>query len=172
MTALSDEVKCYWLGRKEYELCIAHKEEHEDEAHADDEHGASANREPRFVVSSPRFSSRVLFCFRKKRSPGCQVSDRSQLKIACLLGKGGFGRVLLAEHRPSKKLMALKAMSKKAVTRAAKGCENPNFKGSYFGRFPLVSADFWTSDHLSERSRSMYIVPRTRARGTAKLKRR
>ena len=37
--------------------------------------------------------------------------------------------------------------------RAGKGCENPNFKGSYLGRFPLVSADFWTRDHLSERSR-------------------
>ena len=39
--------------------------------------------------------------------------------------------------------------------RAAKGCENPNFKGSYLGRFPLVSADLWTSDRLSERSRSV-----------------
>ena len=37
---------------------------------------------------------------------------------------------------------------------AGKGCENSNFKGSYFGRFPLVSADFWTRDHLSERSRT------------------
>ena len=55
---------------------------------------------------------------------------------------------------------------------AAKGCENPNFKGSYLGRFPLVLADFGTSDHLSARSRSMNVVPRTRARGTAKLKRR
>jgi len=41
---------------------------------------------------------------------------------------------------------------------AAKGCEIPNFKGSYFGRFPLVSADFWTSDHLLERSRSTNVV--------------
>ena len=40
-----------------------------------------------------------------------------------------------------------------ASRRAGKGCENPNFKGSYLGRFPLVSADFWTRDHLSERSR-------------------
>ena len=40
-----------------------------------------------------------------------------------------------------------------ALVRAGKGCENPNFKGSYLGRFPLVSADFWTRDHLSERSR-------------------
>ena len=38
-------------------------------------------------------------------------------------------------------------------TWAGKGCEIPNFKGSYLGRFPLVLADFWTSDHLSERSR-------------------
>ena len=37
--------------------------------------------------------------------------------------------------------------------RAGKGCEIPNFKGSYLGRFPLVLADFWTSDHLLERSR-------------------
>ena len=41
-----------------------------------------------------------------------------------------------------------------AMDRAGKGCENPNFKGSYLGRFPLVLADFWTSDHLSERSRT------------------
>ena len=40
-----------------------------------------------------------------------------------------------------------------AFVRAGKGCEIPNFKGSYLGRFPLVMADFWTSDHLSERSR-------------------
>ena len=38
--------------------------------------------------------------------------------------------------------------------RAGKGCEIPNFKGSYLGRFPLVLADFSTSDHLSERSRT------------------
>ena len=39
------------------------------------------------------------------------------------------------------------------VDRAGKGCEIPNFKGSYLGRFPLVLADFSTSYHLSERSR-------------------
>ena len=38
--------------------------------------------------------------------------------------------------------------------RAGKGCEIPNFKGSYLGRFPLVLADFWTSDHLLERYRT------------------
>ena len=45
-----------------------------------------------------------------------------------------------------------------ATHRAAKESEIPNFKGSYLGRFPLVLADFWTSDDLSERSRSVVLV--------------
>ena len=60
----------------------------------------------------------------------------------------------------------------RAALRAAKESEIPNFKGSYLGRLPLVSADFWTSDHLSERSRSVHAFSRTRARGTPTLKRR
>ena len=56
--------------------------------------------------------------------------------------------------------------------RAGKESELPNFKGSYLGRFPLVSADFWTSDHLSERSRSVDVFFGTRSRGTLTLKRR
>ena len=56
--------------------------------------------------------------------------------------------------------------------RAAQESEIPNFKGSDLGRFPLVLADFWTSDHLSERSRSVNAFPGTRARGTLTLKRR
>ena len=59
-----------------------------------------------------------------------------------------------------------------AKTRAAKESEIPNFKGSFLGRFPLVSADFWTIDHLSERSRSVDAFSGTRARGTLTLKRR
>jgi len=55
---------------------------------------------------------------------------------------------------------------------AAQESEIPNFKGSYLGRFPLVLADFWTSDHLLERSRSVDAFPGTRARGTPTLKRR
>jgi hypothetical protein len=55
---------------------------------------------------------------------------------------------------------------------AAQESDIPNFKGSYLGRFPLVSADFWTSDHLSERSRSVDVFSGTRARGTLTLKRR
>jgi hypothetical protein len=59
-----------------------------------------------------------------------------------------------------------------ALDRAAKESEIPNFKGSHLGRFPLVSADSWTSDHLSERSRSVDAFSGTRARGTLTLKRR
>ena len=58
------------------------------------------------------------------------------------------------------------------IPRAGKESEIPNFKGSYLGRFPLVSADFWTSDHLSERPRSVDAFSGTRARGTLTLKRR
>jgi hypothetical protein len=51
------------------------------------------------------------------------------------------------------------------LDRAAKESEIPNFKGSYLGRFSLVSADSWTSDHLSERSRSVdaFFLERARA---------
>ena len=45
------------------------------------------------------------------------------------------------------------------LSRAGQESEIPNFKGSFLGRFPLVSADFWTSDHLSERSRSVNDLP-------------
>ena len=58
------------------------------------------------------------------------------------------------------------------LDRAGKECEIPNFKGSYLGRFQLVLADFWTSDHLLERSRSVNTFSGTRARGTLTLKRR
>ena len=58
------------------------------------------------------------------------------------------------------------------VAVAAQESEIPNFKGSDLGHFPLVSADFWTSDHLSERSRSVDAFSGTRARGTLTLKRR
>ena len=58
------------------------------------------------------------------------------------------------------------------LIRAGQESEIPNFKGSYLGRFPLVLANSWTSDHLSERSRSVDVLFGTRARGTLALKRR
>ena len=59
-----------------------------------------------------------------------------------------------------------------AAARAGQESEIPNFKASYLGRFPLVLADFWTSDHLLERSRSVDVFFGTRLRGTLTLKRR
>jgi hypothetical protein len=60
----------------------------------------------------------------------------------------------------------------KVFAGAAQESDIPNFKGSSLGRFPLVSANSWTSDHLSERSRRANAFPGTRARGTLTLKRR
>ena len=56
---------------------------------------------------------------------------------------------------------------------AARESDVPNFKGSDLGHVPLVSADSWTSDHLSERPRSVDVFfTVTRARGTLTSKRR
>jgi RNA recognition motif-containing protein len=66
----------------------------------------------------------------------------------------------------------LKGATLKVEIGAAKESEIPNFKGSDLGHFQLVSAGFWTSDHLSERSRSVDAFSGTRARGTLTLKRR
>ena len=52
-----------------------------------------------------------------------------------------------------------------------KGATFLNLKGSYLGRFPLVSADFWTGDHISKRSRSVDAFSGTIASGTLMLKR-
>ena len=49
---------------------------------------------------------------------------------------------------------------------AGKGRDVPSFHGSSLGRLLPVSADFWTSDHPSERSRSVDAFSGTRARGT------
>ena len=85
--------------------------------------------------------------------------------------KYGAGRtVLLVALENGHAKIAYELMT--AGARAGQESEIPNFKGSYLGRFPLVLADFWTSDHLSERSRSVDVFSGTRARGTLTLKRR
>ena len=82
-------------------------------------------------------------------------------------------RLLEATRNRLSSLPELPALRVLAVAgRAGQESEIPNFKGSYLGRFPLVLADFWTSDHLSERSRSVDVVFVTRARETLTLKRR
>ena len=108
-----------------------------------------------------------------------ELAGRSRLHIVCYhlpvrvwkddegQWRAGWGDSLIARS-PGEGQSVADAVE----TRAGKESEIPNFKGSYLGRFPLVSADFWTSDHLSERSRSVDVVFVTRARGTLTLKRR
>ena len=63
-------------------------------------------------------------------------------------------------------------LSMMARAGALRGGKIPDFRGASLGRFPLVSADFWTSDRLSDRSRRVDAFSGTRARGTLTLKRR
>ena len=56
------------------------------------------------------------------------------------------------------------------VTRAAQGCEILNFQGSYLGQSPLVSAHFWTSDHLSSSIRRVNAFSDRIDRQTLELK--
>ena len=95
---------------------------------------------------------------------------------ASVFAPSDWDRISRAVEKGEKKLEemdGLMAATRKFVDlRAAQESEIPNFKGSDLGRFPLVSADFWTSDHLSERSRSVDVFSITRARGTLMLKRR
>ena len=86
-----------------------------------------------------------------------------------LVGTGDKYALKNLEQKLTGQLNDLVAMVR---TRAAKESDIPNFKGSFLGRFPLVLADFWTSDHISERSRRVGAFSGTRARGTLILKRR
>ena len=98
---------------------------------------------------------RVGFCQGNFNADNCLVGGRT-------MDYGPFG--FMDKYDPS--------FAKWVLARAGKESEIPNFQGSYLGRFPLVSADFWASDHLSERSRSVDAFSGMRARGTLTLKRR
>ena len=102
-----------------------------------------------------------------------QLPDRNAVHEAMhedwfAMGKHRVLEALVADKQEQQKVKAVFT----AHYRAAQESEIPNFKGSDLGRFPLVSADFWTDDHLSERSRSVEVFLVTRARGTLTLKRR
>jgi hypothetical protein len=112
------------------------------------------------------------------------LADRphdARLKVVLTGGRGALQEALRSGDNAGVELLVAAgyrrhdastlALGRPDPARAGKESEIPNFKGSDLGRFPLVSADFWTSDHLSERSRSMDAFPGTRARGTLMLKR-
>ena len=92
--------------------------------------------------------------------------------LRCLLRLGANPDAARAGGQmPAHRCAAFDLTPMLALLGAGKEREIPNFKGSDLGRFPLVSADSWTSDRLSERSRSMDAFSGTRARGTLTLKR-
>ena len=95
-----------------------------------------------------------------------QEALKLPLALAWLSGRGtplAAQRRTLAETygRPREMAVllvpALCFAAQNVLFRAGKGCGIPNFKGSYLGRFPLASADSWTSDHRSERFRSVRV---------------
>ena len=84
----------------------------------------------------------------------------------------GLGRGVAGPWTAARALKPTTLGGRAVTAGAGQESEIPNFKGSYLGRFPLVSADFWTSDRLSERPRSVDPFFGTRAPGTLTLKRR
>ena len=105
------------------------------------------------------------------RAPGREDAVRRKLALAIMAGATRLASAQRDARSPDAARCCVALAAAAATVRAGKESEIPNFKGSYLGRFPLVSADFWTSDHLSERSRSMDACPGTRVRGTLMLKR-
>jgi len=94
----------------------------------------------RAIASARTEASRVAARLRETRALHVLVASDSPPSVVAKVLEDHAGITLVVRNR------------------AAKGCEIPNFKGSYLGRFPLVLADFWTSEHLSARSRSTNVV--------------
>ena len=101
------------------------------------------------------------------------ASSAGQFKCSAKRGTQYFGddvsMLLCGSRKPQ--LVHYSVKTTEVTHRAGQESAIPNFKGSFLGRFPLVLADLWTSDHLSERSRSVDAFSGTRARGTLTLKR-
>ena len=122
-----------------------------------------ANQQPVFMTNAKTMSS--VWTFQKiAGNTGIvrQLSCGEAVPCATVGSPDALAAGVVIQHRATKQ----------ALARAGQESEIPNFKASYLGRFPLVLADFWTGDHLSERSRSVDVFSVTRARGTLTLKRR
>ena len=138
-----------------------------------------------YITEKTNFQGRVFMTHPTKAVMRMLLSDYIRLLPQDDRGEGGLydeedlarccDRVELVDFHQVVEHEGIRFWSYNAghvLGRAAKESEIPNFKGSYLGRFPLVSADFWTSDHLLEQSRSVDAFSGTRARGTLTLKRR
>ena len=92
---------------------------------------------------------------------GCDVDHAN--------GEGWTPALFAAQENQTEALGVLLRAGCDVDNRAGKECEIPNFKGSYLCRFPLVLADYWTSDHLLERPRSVDAFGGTRTREYSRL---
>ena len=77
------------------------------------------------------------------------------LQGTAMCGSDVASMTTIAKAFPANRGRATGLVKAMVGLRAGQESEIPNFKGSYLGRFPLVLANSWTSDHLSERSRSV-----------------
>ena len=81
-----------------------------------------------------------------ERVEGTAAWERRICEIMLLCNEAAWRRVSRERSRPGPE----------------KGANIPTSKARDLGRVPLVSTDFWTSDHLSERSRSVRVLSGTR----------
>ena len=87
--------------------------------------------------TTPQALNMALFSGCKLQlKPSAWVDDDTVSEVVLVLKWGGALTELGVEHR------------------AAKGCDLGQLQRLLSRSFPLVSADFWTSDHLSERPRT------------------
>ena len=106
----------------------------------------------------------------------CRFVPVRESKIARVVGEDAVAHACFVVHCAGDRTTSLDLLEfAKRATRLSgqeRAAKLPTSKRSDLGRFPLVSADVSTSDHLSERSRSVTVVSGTRARGTPTLERR
>ena len=131
-----------------------------------------AEHSARYATASARCENLVLAAERMDQQHLAVLEERDNHRRKLVMNARRLKQSCDAELGKMRRTLETKHDTMEVHQRAAKESEIPNFKGSYLGRFPLVLADFWTSDHLSERPRSVDAFPGTRARGTLTLKRR
>ena len=126
-------------------------------------HGGARGRRPARALGprarEPRDGRRREHARRRRRRVRGRVWRAPALGAAELHAEGPRERRQgpgpARRRRRARPLHGPRARRRGRVPRgAAEGRDVPNFKGSSLGRFSLVSASFWTSDHLSEHSRS------------------
>ena len=96
---------------------------------------------------------------RPRRAPRARVLRRERgprARAARRLGADVAGPAPARDGGPEGRAGARRAAPRRRPAGGGAGQGFPNVEGSLLGRCPLVSADVWTSDHRSERSRDAF----------------